>query len=459
MANIYEKIILNELEKTHPNNKKQFGFKKNSSCGHALFVLRELLIKNQKNKKKTYICAIDASKAFDKVNRNFMWNKLIDKSNPIALSSLINYYENSVAMVNNNNEKSEVFSTKIGVKQGGPLSPKLFSIYMDELINEIEELKCGMDLYGHDIDILMYADDILLISNTRKNLQKMLKVTENYGKKYEIKFNPEKTTYMVFGENKIEKITSLGKPLENPVFDKQTIQRVNSMRYLGAIIDENLSNKAHLKQRNQSLMNKLSQINKMGFNEINLDTDIKTLIFKTYLRPILHYGLENLVLNATEKKKLQIIESTLIKRSVGLTKKAQTDTLLIAMNIEKFYDRLRLAKVSFMDRLNKNKYTSEICSNMCNVFNNHANKVPTKSIIEDFRQITNAGDYCIPNLKQKAVEMVKSITNKINEEKEKVKNIIFILKNKDREALIKELNKFKKLNNNNEINNNVNINV
>ena len=52
MANIYEKIILSELEKTQENNKKQFGFKKNSSCGHALFILRELLVNNEKKKKK-----------------------------------------------------------------------------------------------------------------------------------------------------------------------------------------------------------------------------------------------------------------------------------------------------------------------------------------------------------------------------------------------------------------------
>ena len=83
------------------------------------------------------------------------------------------------------------------------------------------------------------------------------------------------------------------------------------------------------------MMNALAKINKLGFNENKLDNEVKTLIFKTYIRPILHYGLDNIVLNHSERRKLQVIESIIIKRALGLTKKAYT--LLLALNIEKFY--------------------------------------------------------------------------------------------------------------------------
>ena len=58
LANIYEKILLFEIDKSHFNSDKQFGFKKNSSCNHAVFTLRETIIFSKQNKKKG-LCGID----------------------------------------------------------------------------------------------------------------------------------------------------------------------------------------------------------------------------------------------------------------------------------------------------------------------------------------------------------------------------------------------------------------
>ena len=78
-------------------------------------------------------------------------------------------------------------------------------MYIEDLIKDIEELNEGADIYDMIIDIILYADDILLLSNTKEGLQKMLDVTQKYGEKWEIKFNPDKTTFMVFGEKKKDK--------------------------------------------------------------------------------------------------------------------------------------------------------------------------------------------------------------------------------------------------------------
>ena len=138
---------------------------------------------NKKDNKKVYACAIDASKAFDKVNRNFLWYKLIDKVNQTILKSLIAYYDKSSAYIQTKNEYSDIFDTTIRVKQGGPLLPRLFPMYIEDLIKEIEDLNEGADIYDLKIDIILYANDILLLSNTKEGLQKMLDVTQKYGEK------------------------------------------------------------------------------------------------------------------------------------------------------------------------------------------------------------------------------------------------------------------------------------
>ena len=72
--------------------------------------MREAIIFNRKNGKRVHIALIDASKAFDKINRLYLWHKLINKIVPVILLSLMNYYEESLAYVDN---KGKISTAKI----------------------------------------------------------------------------------------------------------------------------------------------------------------------------------------------------------------------------------------------------------------------------------------------------------------------------------------------------------
>ena len=120
------------------------------------------------------------------------------------MDSLIKYYEVSYALVQNNEECSDVFRTTIGVKQGGPLSPTLFAIYIEDLIEEIEKEKLGPFINEIGVDLILYADDILLIGSTDKDIQVKIGIVEQFGHKNEIKFNPVKTFLLNFKANKKE---------------------------------------------------------------------------------------------------------------------------------------------------------------------------------------------------------------------------------------------------------------
>ncbi|CAF0759118.1 unnamed protein product, partial [Brachionus calyciflorus] len=80
IKNLYERIILNRIEKSHLDHEKQFGFKKKSSCQHATFVVKQAIKYFKQKNKLLYLCAIDASKAFDKVNREALRNKMKTKN-------------------------------------------------------------------------------------------------------------------------------------------------------------------------------------------------------------------------------------------------------------------------------------------------------------------------------------------------------------------------------------------
>ena len=93
----------------------------------------------------------------------------------------------------------------VGLRQGCILSPVLFSIFIDELAEEVKRV--GGARYGEVIvSLLLFADDIVLMAENAKMLQRMLDVVYNYSKKFRFRFNKDKSNVMVFGKRKNQDI-------------------------------------------------------------------------------------------------------------------------------------------------------------------------------------------------------------------------------------------------------------
>ena len=99
-------------------------------------VLRKNIDYYNENKTDCYLLLLDASKAFDRVEYNQLFNRLRDRNMcPLVLRLLINMYINQKIRVKWNDVLSKQYSISNGVKQGGCLSPILFSIYLNDLID------------------------------------------------------------------------------------------------------------------------------------------------------------------------------------------------------------------------------------------------------------------------------------------------------------------------------------
>ena len=93
----------------------------------------------------------------------------------------IRLYENVIAKFNTNEGWSKDIKCNIGVKQGFPLSPTLFGIYIDKLEGCLEEAGCaGTILAGIVIILLLYADDIVLLARCPSSLEKQLRLLKNF---------------------------------------------------------------------------------------------------------------------------------------------------------------------------------------------------------------------------------------------------------------------------------------
>ena len=82
------------------------------------------------------------------------------------------YTKNTAFVKVNNDVNTDWFDVPNGVRQGDPLSPNLFNIFINELVKYLKSLKIGIDI-GHDlkISVLLYADDIILLGSYKAELQ------------------------------------------------------------------------------------------------------------------------------------------------------------------------------------------------------------------------------------------------------------------------------------------------
>jgi hypothetical protein len=171
ISNLYESVLDGIVRSYAITNDKQFGFKSNNSCSHAILALKQILNLAKHLKIRLYISAIDAAKAFDKVNRDILWSRLLEMQVPlIYVIAIEKYYKKSVMIVELEGDLSKMFKTSLGVRQGGVLSPLLFCIYIDNLLESLQEMELGVKIGKVSIDVLAYADDILIITHTKLNM-------------------------------------------------------------------------------------------------------------------------------------------------------------------------------------------------------------------------------------------------------------------------------------------------
>ena len=129
-----------------------------------------------------WIATIDFTKAFDSINHKSIWKALKSCGiNHENISLLKKIYKDQKASVQTDVE-SNVFEIKKGTKQGDPLSSLLFNMVLQKALEDDiprYQKKKGMGVYlsNHDHDCLTnlrFADDVLLFTTSKEQLQKMM---------------------------------------------------------------------------------------------------------------------------------------------------------------------------------------------------------------------------------------------------------------------------------------------
>ena len=125
---------------------------------------------------------IDFRKAFDHIWRPAMYYKMIDKGVTGLVYHLIkDMYTNNKSAVKMNDKHTNYFVNNIGVRQGDGLSPTLFNIFINDIINELLTDECTpANISGIKVGCLLYADDLVIASETTVGLRESLGKLDEY---------------------------------------------------------------------------------------------------------------------------------------------------------------------------------------------------------------------------------------------------------------------------------------
>ena len=134
---------------------------------------------------------------------------------------------------------SSQFSVSNGVKQGGVMSPVLFTctVYLDNLLKILKQRNIGCKIGATYLGVFGYADDLTLLCPSISGLKEMLKISGDYASDYNIIFNTKKIKLMHFGRNKMNIKNTISRANGCP------IDYVEQCVHLGTIIHSDITRK------------------------------------------------------------------------------------------------------------------------------------------------------------------------------------------------------------------------
>ena len=282
-SKIFEKCMYQRLndflevnEIIYPN---QFGFRKSRSTQHSLIQIVDAI--NKTIDKGSYGCGIfiDLSKAFDTVNHKILLDKLDHYGiRNESLNWFKSYLSNRKQSVTINQSQSGLSQITCGVPQGSVLGPLLFLIYINDLPSISNKLKNF--LFADDTNIYYESNDL---ANLEKIINSELKILYQWLCSNRLALNIDKTNFVLFHSQR----KTINKPV-TILINKKAISQVNYVKYLGVLIDSNLSWKYHIHELCKKISKTIGVLYKI---RRIVNSHILSNLYYAIIYPFLIYGI------------------------------------------------------------------------------------------------------------------------------------------------------------------------
>ena len=198
--------------------------------------------------------------------------------------------------------------------------------YINNLLIKLKSSNHGVRINKFHLNVLAYADDLNLISTTPIGLQSLINICNEYAKDWKMNFNPVKTNIVCIGKQ------TQCKPPVWLLGDTQ-VGLSEDASVLGVTFTSSMSYGTHVKNRIRKCQQGIFGLTSMGLSYPGLNSDVKAFLWNTIGSPTLIYGMESISLSKSDFKNLKTTQGNIIKRFIGVNKRAHHSDLFRALNI------------------------------------------------------------------------------------------------------------------------------
>lgn len=345
VVKVYSRVLANRLQAVSEEAlvESQAGFRPMRSTMDQTFVLRQLFEKRREYNQDTYLAFIDLEKAFDRVDRSWLWCLLAKngahKNDIRAIQSLYQYTRSRVRV---GTTLSDSIPQNVGLKQGCVLSPVLFTLYINDVLRVNERMSTGVtvgtDHTGTPVRVkhLAFADDVVLLEESEDALQTALEQFDVECEAIGMKISVPKT-----------KVMTLSRFTEVPctVFVKgEKIEQVDEFVYLGSLFSSDGKVDKDVLKRKSKAREVLAAMYQTIAQKKEVGDKAKLLVYKQVYLPTLLYGSEAWPLSVERLRMVRGPEMAFLRAIKGITRHDKQHNIAVRESLAVEPAMLRLEK-------------------------------------------------------------------------------------------------------------------
>ena len=352
LGKLFESVLNNRLQYfvkcLNLEDPQQNGFNPDTQTVDNAFILNSIIEKYRAEKRPVYACFVDFKSAFDFVNRPALLYKLMKSGVKGKMFEILrSIFKKASSRVKWDGLIGKLFKNDTGVLQGGVISPNLFKLYLND-IHKYLGSDCGVQLGKLILNYLLFANDLILISETKSGLQKLLNRLSKFCSRWHLILNEEKTKFMTF--NKKYEISNT---VSTMTFNDKQIEEVDKYKYVGIVFsnkpDTYVDHYDYIKDKvMHSIYSLKSLLKQAAGNHMPYHLLIK--LFDQQIRPIIEYGSEIWCPNK-EMYNIEKLQIVFLKNIFSLNKHTPTLAVLGDTGKTPLWFRQKISVIKYWARI------------------------------------------------------------------------------------------------------------
>ena len=327
---ILERMITNRLyywmEKTKVINNWQAGFQRGRSTEEQVLRMVQEIHDGYEEKNghlKTVAVTIDCSKAYDRVWKTRLMERMMEEKVPSPIVRWINsFIEGRQACVRVGSSRSKWKKMKEGLPQGAVSSPALFLFYANDWSNSMEE----------EVSYSGFADDVAMwttgreVNTLRDRMQRAVDKAAEWAKINRIELNPKKSEVILFTRNQAEKDKDL-----KIVIDGKKVEMKKEILFLGIHIDQNLCFKGQVEKVGKKVRERTKVLRAIAGKEWGCHRKEMKKVYKAVVESVFWYSSSAWMpwLSKSNLIKLETAQREALRVVCGLTKTTPSEIVYL----------------------------------------------------------------------------------------------------------------------------------